>query len=768
MLTSFADLPEEVPIIPYTDIPVEEEESDSSVSFSLTNLSDTEELKSPATDLQPMPMASPQRQGWAKGPEASDSKSLTSLRSHDAGSVVDEDGQVPPKKHSRPIEMSTDEDSSSHEGLDCSPPRSPAQRQFKKQKPSAIHTPSPGTYILGDDSSPARKRELTPKRNGTEQTSDLIDTDREDSDDDDDDNDSGFLEAQEHASQATWQVNTNVELSEHQSVLDEGLAATRSVNTRSAVSTQVRWPTEEELEGLSSGEIFDVEMAYLDKRLRDKEQTEDGALLMSEGAPGTTDLVEQPGRLEMDLVEDLPEEVPIIPYTDIPVEEEESDSSASSSLTNLSDTEELKSPATDLRPMPMASPRRQGRAKDPEVSDSESLTSLRSRDVGSVVDEDGQVPLKKRSHPIEMSTDEDSSSHEGLDRSPPCSPAQRWFKKQKPSAICTPSPGTYILGDDNTDREDSDDDDDDNDSGFLEAQEHASQATWQVNTDVELSEHQSVLDEGLAATQSVNTRSAVSVQELEGLSSGEIFDVEMAYLDKRLCDKEQTEDGALLMSKGAPGTTDLVEQPGRLEMDLVEGELGDVFLCFINGEAFSQGSTDEGAARGSEHPPPIRKRALDTSGGDGDLMLKRARVQTLSDTTDLSELINETSHSLVALTGPSLVALTGASLAPDLLKQIITGDEKGVVIVSDDTEQPPEHRQVGDGTHPMPEVPTGVSNGASKDVIEVSDEDEEPKLESPEDLLQWQENMKKGLQSYLKDHQPLAAIQLTMRFVTGE
>ncbi len=178
--------------------------------------------------------------------------------------------------------------------------------QFKKQKPSAIHTPSPGTYILGDDSSPACKHELTPKRNRIKRTSNLIDTDREDSDDDDNNNDSGFLEAQECASQATWQVSTDVELSEHQSVLDEGLAATQtrwSVNTRSAVSAQVCWPTEEELEGLSSGEIFDVEMAYLDKRLHDKEQTEDGALLMSEGAPGTTDLVEQPGRSEMDLVE---------------------------------------------------------------------------------------------------------------------------------------------------------------------------------------------------------------------------------------------------------------------------------------------------------------------------------------------------------------------------------------------------------------------------------------------------------------------------------
>ncbi len=54
----------------------------------------------------------------------------------------------------------------------------------------------------------------------------MIDTDREDSDDDDDDNDSGFLEAQERASQAMWQVSTDVELSEHQSVLDEELAAT--------------------------------------------------------------------------------------------------------------------------------------------------------------------------------------------------------------------------------------------------------------------------------------------------------------------------------------------------------------------------------------------------------------------------------------------------------------------------------------------------------------------------------------------------------------
>ncbi len=64
-------------------------------------------------------------------------------------------------------------------------------------------------------------------------------------------------------------------------------------------------------------------------------------------------------------------------------------------------------------------------------------------------------------------------------------------------------------------------------------------------------------------------------------------------------------------------------------------------------------------------------------------------------------------------------------------------------MVSDDTEQPPEHGQASDGTHPMPEAPAGVSNGASIDVIEVSDEDEEPKLESLEDLLQWQENRRR-------------------------
>ncbi|KAK0215526.1 hypothetical protein IW262DRAFT_1465185 [Armillaria fumosa] len=396
---------------------------------------------------------------------------------------------------------------------------------------------------------------------------------------------------------------------------------------------------------------------------------------------------------------DLPEEVPIVPYMDIPVEGEESDSAGSSlALTNLSDTEELKSPATDLWPMPMASPQRPGRAKDPEVSDSKSLTSSRSHNAGLEVDEDGQVPPNKCSCPIEITTNEDSSLNVGSDHSPR-GLVHHWSKKQRWIAICMPFPGTYVLRHDSnlahkckltpkqietkwtsdlmdTDREDADDDDDNCDSSFLEAQEGASQATCKLKTSCR--------------------------------HAGKIFDIEMAYLDKRLHEMKQTADSAQLMSKGAPGTTDSVEQPDCSEVDLVEG------------------STYKGAVRGSEHPPLICKHALDVSEWDGDLTLKHVQQQG---------------------------AKTETSIAPDLLQQIITGDDQGVSIIPDDTEQQPEDEQVHEGTYPMPEPPAGVSNSAGNNVIEVSDEDKEPKL------LQWQENMKMGLQSYLKEHQPLAAIQ---------
>ncbi|KAK0459917.1 hypothetical protein IW261DRAFT_1578114 [Armillaria novae-zelandiae] len=444
----------------------------------------------------------------------------------------------------------------------------------------------------------------------------------------------------------------------------------------------------------------------------------------------------------------LPVDVPIHSYADIPVEGEESDSSgSSSSLTGLSDTEEPKSPAPHLQPMLLPSPERQRRAQGSNVSESDGLTSSTSE-----VEADGPVLSKKRLRLIEISTDEGSS-------------------------LAQPS----------------------SDEGYLAAQEGASQATWQVSPDVGLSHHQSVLDEGLAATLTtslLNSQSASGAQvyrlmddDLDSPPPGELFDLEMELLAERLRHARETADDPNLTAEDSPGTTDMVEQLGRSEVDWIEGELDNTFHRFINCEAFSQGSTDERLARGSEQPLTC-KHALDASAGDGAFTSKRARVQTLSDATDPSEHITDTSD--------ILVGLTATSLGPPLRQWILSAD------------QPTEHQQPNGGTHPMaeplaavpntagnevvvvshedeepkPESPVGVSNTAGKEVVEVSDAEEEPKLESPggvsntsgkdvievsdedeepqsesmEDLFQWREKMKTGLQSYLKEHQPLVAI----------
>ncbi|KAK0477449.1 hypothetical protein IW261DRAFT_1421144 [Armillaria novae-zelandiae] len=169
------DLPVDVPIHSYVDIPVEGEESDSSgSSSSLTGLSDTEEPKSPAPHLQPMLLPSPERQRRAQGSKVSESDGLTSSTSE-----VEADGPVLSKKHLCLIEISTDEGSS------LTQPRS------KKQKRTAFRTPSLATHVLDDDNSPPRP---------------LIHSDGEDTDDDNDRSDEGYLAAQEGASQATWQA----------------------------------------------------------------------------------------------------------------------------------------------------------------------------------------------------------------------------------------------------------------------------------------------------------------------------------------------------------------------------------------------------------------------------------------------------------------------------------------------------------------------------------------------------------------------------------
>ncbi|KAK0474274.1 hypothetical protein IW261DRAFT_1423148 [Armillaria novae-zelandiae] len=269
------DLPVDVPIHSYTDISVEGEESDSSgSSSSLTGLSDTEEPKSPAPHLQPMLLPSPERQCQAQGSKVSESDGLTSSTLE-----VEADGPVLSKKCLRLIEISTDEGSSL------------VQPRSKKQKWTTFRMPSPATHILDDDNSPPRP---------------LIHSDGGDTDNDNDSSDEGYLAAQEGASQATWQVSPDVELSHHQSVLDEGLAATLTtslLNSQSASGAQVYRLMDDDLDSLPPGELFNLKMELLDERLRHMWETADDPNLTAEDSPGTTDMVEQLGRSEVDWIE---------------------------------------------------------------------------------------------------------------------------------------------------------------------------------------------------------------------------------------------------------------------------------------------------------------------------------------------------------------------------------------------------------------------------------------------------------------------------------
>ncbi|KAK0187147.1 hypothetical protein F5146DRAFT_1004097 [Armillaria mellea] len=97
-------------------------------------------------------------------------------------------------------------------------------------------------------------------------------------------------------------------------------------------------------------------------------------------------------------------------YDELPSIKEETDSSASSPLTDLSESEPLQSPppAPAVTLVSIASPSRKALAKHPEMIIVANLASLQSEDATSAVEEDVWHPTTKRSHSIEWSEHEHS------------------------------------------------------------------------------------------------------------------------------------------------------------------------------------------------------------------------------------------------------------------------------------------------------------------------------------------------------------------------
>ncbi|KAK0183876.1 hypothetical protein F5146DRAFT_1180218 [Armillaria mellea] len=456
-------------------------------------------------------------------------------------------------------------------------------------------------------------------------------------------------------------------------------------------------------------------------------------------------------------VKAIPDDVHIISYDELPPIEEETDSSASSPLTDLSKSEPLQSPppAPAMTPVSIASPSRKALAKHPEMIIVANLASSQSEDAASAVEEDIWHPTTKRSCSIEWSEHEHSDILVGSKTPHP-------LKQSKRSAMR----GTLLLEDQpipvrrlditsgmksindwnaseqeaqdeeqNADYEDedvgddSDDDADTNgsDSTFLDNLESTSQVIWQANDEEGDNSVEDVADSLPAPAQD-----GWQVQEeRESLSLETEFDLALAVIEvNEATDREieETPPDAVMTSEGAPQTTGWLRRPSGPEGKFNGGRLEDDFNHFLNPDAFAQGEMDEGVLRDIEREPPVHIHSLDTPGEISHLAKESSKVLHLSQTADLMALISTTSHSLMtSLPMPQ-------ALIDDLFQTSVSSS------ASED-------------------VADTISEDEFHDVIEVSSEEENTQPESPEELMLWRKQMKTALQDYLKDKQPLGAIE---------
>ncbi|KAK0197384.1 hypothetical protein F5146DRAFT_1155456 [Armillaria mellea] len=430
-------------------------------------------------------------------------------------------------------------------------------------------------------------------------------------------------------------------------------------------------------------------------------------------------------------VEAIPDDVHIISYDELPPIEEETDSSASSPLTDMLESEPLQSPppAPAMMLVSMASPSRKALAKHPETIIVANLASSQSEDATSAVEEDIWRPTTKRSCSIEWSEHEHSDILVGsktprpLKQSKSTKSINNWNTSEQ-EAQDEEQNADYEdedVGDDSDDEEhqaDNDADTNGSNGAFLDNLESTSQAMWQANDE---ERDDSIEDDGWQVQ-----------EEWESLSLGTEFDLALATIEvNEATDREieETPPDAVMTSEGAPQTTGWLRCPSGPKGEFDGGRLEDDFNHFLNPDAFAQGETDEGVLRDIEHEPLAHIHSLDMPGEISHLAKESSKVLHLSQTVDLMALISTTSHSLMtSLPMPQ-------ALIDDLFQMSVSSGASK-------------------------DVADAVSEDEFHDVIEVSSEEENAQPELPEELMLWWEQMKTTLWDYLKDKQPLGAIEV--------
>ncbi|KAK0183793.1 hypothetical protein F5146DRAFT_1188623 [Armillaria mellea] len=396
-----------------------------------------------------------------------------------------------------------------------------------------------------------------------------------------------------------------------------------------------------------------------------------------------------------------------VSYDELPPIEEETDSSASSPLTDLLESEPLQSPppAPAVTLVSMASPSRKALAKRPKTIIVVNLASSQSEDAASAVEEDVWHPATKRSRSIEWSEHEHSDILVGsktpcpLKQSKSTKSINNWNASEQEAQDEEQNADheDEDVGDDSDDEEHQADDDADtngSDGAFLDNLESTSQAMWQAND-----EEGDDSVEDMADSLPTPAQDGWQVQEeRESLSPGTEFDLALATIEVNEATDREIE-----------------ETPPDVVM--------------TSEDAFAQGETDEGVLRDIECEPPAHIHSLDTPGEISHLAKESSEVLHLSQTADLMALISATSHSLMtSLPMPQ-------ALIDDLFQTSVSSG------ASED-------------------VADAISEDEFHDVIEVSSEEENAQPELPEELMLWWEQMKTALRDYLKDKQPLGAIEV--------
>ncbi|KAK0197396.1 hypothetical protein F5146DRAFT_1155464 [Armillaria mellea] len=349
----------------------------------------------------------------------------------------------------------------------------------------------------------------------------------------------------------------------------------------------------------------------------------------------------------------------------------------------------------------MASPSRKALAKRPETIIVVNLASSQSEDTASAVEEDSINNWNTSKQ--EAQDEEQNADYEDED-----------------------------VGDDSDDEEhqaDNDADTNGSDGAFLDNLESTSQAMWQANDKEGDDSIEDVADSLPAPAQD-----GWQVQEeRESLSPGTEFDLALAAIEvNEATDQEieETPPDAVMTSEGAPQTNGWLRHPSGPKGKFDGGRLEDDSNHFLNPDAFAQGEMDEGVLRDIEHEPLAHIHSLDMPGEISHLAKESSKVLHLSQTVDLTALISATSHSLMmSLPMPQ-------ALIDDLFQTSVSSS------ASED-------------------VADAISEDKFHDVIEVSSEEENAQPESVEELMLWQEQMKTALWDYLKDKQPLGAIEVS-------